>query len=268
MTVEEIRKRKIELGYSNKTLAAKAGLPLGTVQKILSGETKAPREKALRALEAVLEPAALYDAADRSTRDMSGFVSEAASEYRTGGGYTLADYLALPEDRRVELIDGVYYEMYAPTTGHQGIGGFIYKQLLDHVLARKGSCMPLMSPVDVQLDCDDRTVVQPDVLIVCDREKFRDGRVFGAPDLLVEILSPSTRKKDMTLKHYKYANAGVREYWIVDPDRQKVVVYDLEHEEIPKIYSFDEKVPVLIWDGACMIDFPAIRDFTNILFER
>ena len=76
-----------------------------------------------------------------------------------------------------------------------------------------------MSPIDVRLDEDDQTAVQQDVLIVCDRNKFQNGRVFGAPDFLVEVLSPSTRKKNMYLKLFKYMNAGIREYWIVDPEK-------------------------------------------------
>ena len=266
MTIEEMRNRKIELGFTNKVLAERAGVPLGTVQKILSGETKAPRQATLKALQNVLAPTHLYTVSEQLP---AGLIREPAPAYSAEHvGYTLADYLALPEDRRVELIDGEFYEMYAPTTGHQATGGFIYKQLLDHVLSREGSCMPLMSPVDVQLDCDDRTVVQPDVMIICKKEKFRGGRVFGAPDFIAEVLSPSTRKKDMTLKLYKYSNAGVRDYWMVDQVRQKVIVYDLEHEDIPKIYSFDDKVPVMVWDGGCEIDFPLIRDHTRVLFEQ
>ncbi len=193
-------------------------------------------------------------------------IYDGSSAYKEGG-YTLKDYLALPEDQRVELIDGVYYDMAAPTTVHQAIAGFLHKLFLDHVLAHGGPCMPFVSPVDVQLDEDDRTVVQPDVLIVCDRSKYRDGRVFGAPDFLVEILSPSTRKKDLQLKLYKYGNAGVREYWIVDPDRKVIIVYELEKIEIPAIYSFQDTVPVGIWNGECRIDFGKIYEKISFLYD-
>ena len=127
--------------------------------------------------------------------------------------------------------------------------------------------MPFMSPVDVQLDCDEKTVVQPDVLIVCDRAKFQNGRVFGAPDFVAEVLSPSTRKKDMSLKVYKYMNAGVREYWIIDPEKKAVIVYDLEHEAIPVIYGFDAEIPVLVWDGKCRISFPLMMKAMGFLYE-
>ena len=257
MKIEEMRQRKKELGYSNKVIAKRAGLPLGTVQKVFSGETKAPREATLKALEKLLAPAYQYTIPSSGS---AGIVRESSPAYAKSGGYTLEDYLALPEDRRVELIDGEFYEMYAPTTGHQAIGGFIYKQLLDHVLDRHASCMPLMSPVDVQLDCDDKTVVQPDVMIVCDPVKFKNGRVFGAPDYLVEVLSPSTRRKDMTLKLYHYTNAGVREYWMIDPESRTVYCSDFTQEKIiMEIHSFDDSIPVGIFGGKCLVDLSELN---------
>lgn len=275
MTIEEMKLKKREYGYSAKELAALAGIPVGTLQKILSGATRSPRRETLLKLERVLK--------DSGTEKVSAYRADGYPElheevqivketgpayvFRNDGEYTLKDYLALPEDRRVELIDGVFYDMAVPTTIHQGIGGFIHKQLLDFALERKGPCLPFMSPVDVQLDEDDKTVVQPDVLIICDRSKLQNGRVFGAPDFLVEVLSPSTRKKDMRLKLYKYANAGVREYWIVDPEKKTVVVYDLEHDAAPALYCFADKVPVLVWDGQCQVDFAAIYDLFSFLYE-
>ena len=143
----------------------------------------------------------------------------------------------------------------------------MYKKFLDFVMENKGPCFPFISPVDVQLDCDDKTVVQPDVLVVCDRSKYKNGRVFGAPDLVIEVLSPSTRRKDMQLKMYKYSEAGVREYWMVDPEKKVVVQYDLEHLEIPTIYNFQSEVPVLIWDGACRIDLREMVETIGFLWE-
>ena len=99
--------------------------------------------------------------------------------------------------------------------------------------------MVLPSPVSVQLDEDNRTMLQPDVVVCCDRDKILRSHVYGAPDMVIEILSPSTRKKDMGLKLKKYITARVREYWMVDPDKKKVVVYDLEHNELPAIYGFE-----------------------------
>lgn len=267
MTIEEMKAKKIELGYTNQTLSEKSGVPLGTIQKIFAGFTRAPREETIKALEKVLSGNGKKGGVPyKIGEDLNLKFGERPIEYGKPG-YTLKDYLALPDDQRVELIDGVFYDMAAPTTIHQAIGGAIYKFLLDHVWEHGGACMPLISPVDVQLDCDDKTVVQPDVMIVCDRSKFQNGRVFGAPDMLVEVLSPSTRKKDMQLKAYKYANAGVREYWMVDTKKKVIIVYDFEHEDIPTIYSFEDKVPVLIWDKKCEVDFALIYEKTGFLFE-
>ncbi len=90
---------------------------------------------------------------------------------------------------------------------------------------------------------------QPDLMIVCDRKKIIRQDVFGATGFIVEIMSESTRKKDSYLKLMKYQKAGVREYWLVDPNKKKVIVYDLEREEIPLIYGFTEQLPVRISDG-------------------
>lgn len=128
--------------------------------------------------------------------------------------------------------------------------------------------MVLPSPVSVQLDEDDRTMIQPDVVICCDREKILQSHVYGAPDMVIEILSPSTRKKDMGLKLKKYITARVREYWMVDPDKKKVVVYDLEHNELPAIYGFEDQVPVKIFAGKCQIDFSEIYSCIEFLFEK
>ena len=121
---------------------------------------------------------------------------------------------------------------------------------------------------DVQLDCDEKTMVEPDVLIVCDRDKIINRCVYGAPDFIIEILSKSTKKKDSVIKLNKYLNAGVREYWMIDPMKKKVIVYDFDHDEYPVIYGFDGKVPVGIWNGDLAIDFAEVYDHVKFLYER
>jgi len=203
-------------------------------------------------------------------REEAYMVSEALAEYahrKRQGEYTLEDYFALPEERRVELIDGVIYDMAAPNLIHQAIGSNIWRFFDDFIKKQKGSCMPFVAPVDVQLDCDDRTMVQPDVLILCDLSKARWGRVYGAPDLVAEVLSPSTSKKDRSLKLSKYKRAGVREYWIVDPKRKTVLVYEFEKGDTATLYGFDASVPVGIYDGKCRVDFAQIYEEIRILYE-
>ena len=133
---------------------------------------------------------------------------------------------------------------------------------------KQGECIPMFAPVDVQLDQDDKTMVQPDLMIVCDRKKLTRQGVFGAPDFIIEILSESTRKKDSYLKLMKYQKAGGREYWLVDPDKKKVIVYDLEKVEIPVIYGFTDQVPVRIFDGKCVVDFSLIYENIKFIYEQ
>ena len=121
----------------------------------------------------------------------------------------------------------------------------------------------MLAPLDVQLDCDDRTMVQPDLLVVCDRSKVQKKVVYGAPDLVVEVLSPATRRKDMSIKLAKYTEAGVREYWLVDPDKKKILVYLLEEDDLPTIYGFRDQVPVGIFGEELCVDFTQIDDYIS-----
>ena len=107
---------------------------------------------------------------------------------------------------------------------------------------------------------DNKTMVQPDLLVICKEYDLGAKRFEGAPDLVLEILSPSTRSKDMLLKLYKYQNAGVKEYWIVDPDHETVLVYDFrEGNFYPEKHDFDSVIPIHISDGACSIDFSRVN---------
>ena len=264
MTVRELQQRKKALGYTNEMIAEKSGIPLGTVQKIFAGVTDAPRRKTVEALERVLGaetgvPAAIRYA-DYIPLPSDMMIREDALAYAADpkqGSYTLEDYYALPDDCRVELIDGVFYDLASPQHIHQAILGRLHYELVPCVDAHP-ECELFMAPSDVRLDNDDRTMVQPDLYIVCGRTDMDPRRLNGAPDFACEILSPSSRSHDLLLKLYKYRNAGVREYWVVDPDRLQVIVFDLEHDLPKKVYSFHDKVPVGISGGACTIDFERI----------
>ena len=208
---------------------------------------------------------------DKKKKDAT--VQEAEAAYKlqmekTQGEYTVEDYLAWPEDERVELIDGVIYEMASPIDRHQLIASEIGNILRNFIKENQGECIPFSAPIDVQLDMDDKTMVQPDVLVVCDRNKLKNGRLFGAPDFVAEVLSPSSRKKDSYIKLGKYSNANVREYWLVDPDKKRIVVYDFANEELAKVYTFKEKVPVSIFNGHCEVDFAEIYEYIRFLYEE
>lgn len=283
MTIQEMKRIKKELSYTNQMLADLSGVPLGTVQKVFAGTTRSPRYETLRALESVLKRSSeKKENAERSSSkqdsdparsghvspyysydissEMMSMVRESDAMYASDpgqGSYTLADYYALPDDRRVELIDGVIYDMSSPLMIHQAILGRLYHEFVA-CADRHPECELFMAPSDVRLDNDDRTMVQPDLYIVCGRTDQDNRRLNGAPDLACEILSPSSRSHDMLLKLNKYRNAGVREYWIVDSERLQVLVFDFEHGGKKTVYSFHDKIPVSISNGECEIDFEKI----------
>ncbi len=276
MDIQEIKKKKKELALSAKDLADLSGLPLSTVQKVLGGFTKSPRRTTLLALEAALIAASKKQHVYNTNIGDDSYLREPLPAYdlindhsawTRQGSYTINDYLALPEDRKVELIDGVFYDMPSPTTVHQIIATKILNKLSNFIDSNHGKCVPFVAPADIQLDCDDKTIVQPDVFVVCDKSKIRMSRVFGSPDFVVEILSPATRSKDINIKSYKYRLAGVREYWIVDSDKRKVIVYAYGKEPDVFVYGFSEKVPVGIYDGKCLIDFSEIFEAIRFLYE-
>ena len=257
MNIEEMKKRKVELGYSNERLSMLSGIPASTIQKIFSGTTTKPRYETLLALEAVLSQTNRF--------------SETAFQYMTKmqGEYTIQDLEGFPEDSYVELIDGVLYSLSSPTIDHQTIASSIWMQLKLYVKANKGRCIVTMAPCDVHLREDDnKTLVQPDLFVTCDRNKIVNGRIKGAPDFILEVLSPSSKMKDYTIKLQKYQESGVREYWLVDQDKQKVIVYLLEDDINTFLYTFDDRIPVAIWNNECHVDMREIKEELEFLYER
>lgn len=289
MTIEEMKRRKEERGFSYETIARLSGLPIGTVQKVLNGYTRKPRKDTLHALEkAFITGSELAELAGTPEyRDYSVFtgqpvhprggkqqLKESAADCRTApdGGLTADALVGIPEDTRVELIDGVIYYMEAPTAYHQALAVELFIQLKDHVRRSHGDCKVFFSPADVHLfEEDDCTVLQPDIFVYCRRDRIRYKGFYGAPDLVIEILSPGTMDKDLFLKFEKYVKAGVRELWYVFPQKRKVTVYSgLPEELVPTVYGFDEnsRIPVGIWDGKCTVDLGAIAQETDYMLPE
>lgn len=170
--------------------------------------------------------------------------------------YTEEDYYALPEDIRAELIEGQIYYMAAPGRIHQEILSFLHVRIANYIDSRKGICKVYPAPLAVKLfKDDDKTIVEPDISVICDRNKLTDRGCTGAPDWIIEIISPSNSSHDYIRKLNLYADAEVREYWIVDPRSKKIFVYHLEKTDFEvKTYSFEEIVTANIFDNL-WIDF-------------
>ena len=162
--------------------------------------------------------------------------------------YTIEDIYALPDGERAELIDGKIYYMAPPSTRHQRIISDIHYRIKDYIIKNNGECEVLPAPFAVFLNRDDKNYVEPDISVICDKDKITDKGCNGAPDWIIEIISPGNKEMDYFKKLFKYQAAGVREYWIVDPIKEIVMVYRFEKETMEE-YSFGEDVPVGIYDG-------------------
>ncbi len=162
--------------------------------------------------------------------------------------YTIEDIYALPEGQRAELVDGQIYDMAPPSTGHQRILMNLAGEIRNYIKNRKETCEVFPAPFAVFLNNDELNYVEPDVSVICDKSKLDDHGCHGAPDWVIEILSPSTEQIDCGIKLFKYRSAGVREYWTINPRLRTVNVYDFEHNESSRQYSFDDSISVCIYE--------------------
>ena len=161
--------------------------------------------------------------------------------------YTIDDIYALPEGQRAEVIDGQIYDMAPPSPMHQELVMELSATLRDYIKKNGGSCKVYPAPFAVFLNEDDRNYVEPDISVICDSSKVDNRGYQGAPDFIIEIVSPSSQRMDYLTKLFKYRTAGVREYWIVNPLQRTVQVYSFEGTEDSTQYSFDDEITVTIY---------------------
>ena len=161
--------------------------------------------------------------------------------------YTIDDIYALPEGQRAELIDGQIYDMAPPSPMHQELVMELSATLRDYIKKNGGPCKVYPAPFAVFLNEDDRNYVEPDISVICDSSKVDKRGYQGAPDFIIEIVSPSSQRMDYLTKLFKYRTAGVREYWIVNPLQRTVQVYSFEGTEDSTQYSFDDEITVTIY---------------------
>lgn len=167
--------------------------------------------------------------------------------------HTIEDIYALPDGQRAELIDGEIYMMATPSMMHQRISSYLHNEIYNYIKSNNGECEPFAAPFAVFLNADDTIYLEPDISVICDKNKLTDEGCKGAPDWVIEIVSASSRTRDYYIKLMKYSFAGVREYWIVDYDKNHIIVYNFENNLVDE-YSFSDKVKVGIF-GDFEIDF-------------
>ena len=163
--------------------------------------------------------------------------------------YTIEDIMKLPEGQRAELINGRWYDMSAPSRVHQEIVMNLSSALHEYIKSNGGDCKVYPAPFAVFLNKDNRNYFEPDISVICDKSKLSDRGCEGAPDVVIEVASESTKSRDLFLKLYKYMNAGVKEYWVVDPLTNTVNCYEFNEKyetggEL-RIYNFDEEIPFI-----------------------
>lgn len=162
--------------------------------------------------------------------------------------YTVDDIYALPDGQRAELFDGRMYMMAAPNTVHQRIISRLTQKIANYIDGKNGKCEVFPAPFAVFINKDSKNYVEPDVSVICDKSKLDSRGCNGAPDWVIEITSPTNPQTDYGIKLFKYRTAGVREYWIVNPQKHSVTVFDFEHNKNSNQYDFDEVIPSCIYD--------------------
>lgn len=174
--------------------------------------------------------------------------------------YTEDDYYNLSEGVRAELIEGdLIYNQAAPSRIHQTILGELYTVINNYIKSKDGSCRVYPAPFAVKLREDRKTIVEPDISVICDKNKLTDRGCTGAPDWIMEIVSPSNSSHDYIRKLNLYADSGVREYWIVNPIKKTIFVYHLEETKFEAdSYTFQNKIKVNIYDDL-WIDFTGLE---------
>ena len=170
--------------------------------------------------------------------------------------FTVEDVYELPEGERAELIDGRCYMMALPSRRHQEIVGELFGVIRDYIRRNNGFCKPYIAPFAVFLNDDDRNYVEPDISVICDQSKLSDRGCEGAPDWVIEVVSPGSQRMDYMIKLFKYRTAGVQEYWIVDSEKNRVTVYNFVEDNIAE-YTFCDKVKSGIYHDL-EIDFSEI----------
>jgi len=238
--------RKVR-GYRQKEVAKMINMSNSTYCLYESGDREpnlATIEKLAHSLYISIDE--LFGLYDFGTENL---IKEASEAYHTRPSCKCSEYYELPDGEHAELINGELYYMGAPSRKHQELVGELYYALTSYIKSKKGSCKVYSAPFAVKLSEEDNTIVQPDISVICDTDKLDDRGCNGSPNLIIEILSASNKKRDYIEKLKLYADHGVEEYWIIDPDTEKVIVYQLLNSNtLPNIYGFNNSIKVTIFE--------------------
>ena len=292
MKIDEIRQRKKKLKLTTYQLALLADLPQGTVSKILTGETKNPSYLTIEKIDETLQQEEMKARLEAYTTAMHKYFSEHPEDegdqkkfeeiYRSENNLndapipfavskdgdtsiygnlglqnnrmTASQLHKMGESQELQLIDGSVIISQMAGASHQRMVKKLGRAISDFIDDNNGQCEVFDLGVNVYLNEDEYTLVIPDIVVICNPGQIDEKGIQGAPDWVIEVVSPSSRQIDYHKKLYKYMDAGVREYWIVDMDRQMVSVCINGEPMQVTIYAFEDTIPVFIYDGKLSVD--------------
>ena len=288
MNISDLKKRKKALKLTTADLAYLADLPVSTVSKIMTGETKNPSYLTIERIDEVLTAEEMKRRVKAYRAALESYLVEHPEEdfdersfqkdYKTARGLTdapipysvpvdiegktvgnlvpyardiitLDEFSKLDEDRFCELLDGYLIFSNAPGMRHQDIVQHLGERISGFIRDAGGKCRMYNVGINVRLGERRDTVLIPDIAVICNPDLLDENGINGAPDWIIEVVSRSTRKRDYNDKMHKYMSCGVREYWIIDPDKARVTTYIEGEPMMAYIYGFDDDIPVYIYGG-------------------
>lgn len=250
MDISKLRQLKKNTNMTNAEIAELSGIPFSTVNKIFSGATENPRYATLLAIEQVLTSKQKLPFYYDESKQEPCLIGEAAASYcYTARSYNSTDIEALSESTHAELINGKLYLLAAPSRIHQFLVGELLFTIKSHIRKNNGGCHAYTAPFAVRLFEDDSTYVEPDLTVICNKDKLTEKGCNGAPDIAIEVVSPGNTNHDYVTKLAKYQQAGVREYWIVDPESKKTLVMNFENPQHTGEYDFEENITSGVLQG-------------------
>lgn len=249
MDIRDLRRLKRNAEMTNAEIADLSGIPVSTVNKIFSGATENPRYATLLAIEQVLVKGQKLPFKYDEYRQEPCLIEETTAYGYNARDYSVEDIYKLGQGTKAELIDGKLYLMGAPTRMHEFLIFNIAYRFKKHIEEQKGDCHVYVSKLGVRLFGDDKTWVEPDIVVACKKEILTDEGCNGAPNLVVEVVSPSNSSYDYLTKMMIYQKAGVQEYWIVDPQLQVVSVYNFEEHEKSGRFQYADGITSCVLEG-------------------